>query len=199
METKKHLVWIGAAVVVAVAVVSAAMSAKEEEPAPLPVERDLFSFIKPMDTIVAGRSTGNESPEAAPSQGLDPLAAQAADRDIPQEFSNKPSPADVAATEQSVQEMRARGASEDEVYRARAAVLSADTAAQLARMESEASAWQARVNAYIVERNALVGNNAQTTDAQYAMQKLRNARFTPEEQQRLDAYEWDGVPRLVIE
>ncbi|GAB3552192.1 hypothetical protein GCM10027343_37400 [Noviherbaspirillum agri] len=203
METRNHLAWLGAAVVVAVAVVSAAMSAKDDERATLPVERDLFAFIKPMDAITVPHSARSDPAEAAlprnGTQDTEPAAEQTTNRGIPEEFMNKPSPSDIAAVEQSVQQMRARGASEDEVYRARAQALSAETAARLASMEGEESAWQARVNAYIAERNALTGSTLQTSEAQFAMQKLRNARFTPEEQERLDAYEWDGVPRLVTE
>jgi hypothetical protein len=194
METKKHVVWMGMAAVLIIAF-AAAMSSNHDAPAaPPPQERDLFSFIKPLDTITPGQNNGSKTSESMPQVQIAPPHNA-----IPQEYANKPTPTQIAATEQSVQEMRARGASDDEVYRLRASALSPDAAAQLARRESEESAWQARVNAYIAERNALVGNNIQTTDAQMAMQQLRNARFTPEEQQRLDIYEWSGVPRLVLE
>lgn len=194
METRKHVIWMGA-VVIAVAVIAVAMSSKDDVPAPPPPqEQDLFSFIKPLDTMTPGHNAGNDTTHSAPQEQILP-----ANGSTPVEYVNKPTPTQIATTEQSVQQMRARGASDDEVYRARASALSPEIAAQLARMEHEESAWQARVNAYIAERDALVGNNFQTTDAQVAMQQLRNARFTPEEQQQLDAYEWNGVPRLVLE
>lgn len=194
METRKHVAWLGATVVV-VAVIAVSMSSNEDAPAaPPPQERDLFSFIKPLDTMTPGQNAAGDASEGAPQAHVSP-----ANSTIPEEYANKSTPTQLAATEQSVQEMRARGASDDEVYRTRALALSPDTAAQLARRESEEATWQARVDAYIAERNALVGHNIQTTDAQLVMQQLRNARFTPEEQQLLDASEWNGVPRLVLD
>lgn len=196
METRKQVLWMSA-VVLAVAAIAVATSTPDDEPAPpQAAEPDLFSFIKAPESMHAGRSDATVDP-AGNTAATE--TAPVANQDVPAEYAGKPTPTQVAETEQAVRDMRARGASDDEVYRARAAALSPEGAAQLARMELEESAWRARVNAYLAEKNAFIGNNPQTGQTQYAMQQLRNARFTPEEQTQLDAYELSSEPRLVQE
>ncbi|MES2300181.1 MAG: lipase secretion chaperone [Pseudomonadota bacterium] len=96
-------------------------------------------------------------------------------------------PRRVLALEESVQRLRAQGASDDEVYRARAAATSPEAAARLAEVDRDERAWKARINSYQAERAAILARAA--PDQQSALSQLRDARFTPDEQRRLGAYE----------
>jgi lipase chaperone LimK len=106
----------------------------------------------------------------------------------------------VAAVEESVQAMRRQGATDDEIYRRRAASLSAEAAAQLASMEREEAAWKARVDAYHAEHNRLRNGaaNLSAIDQEHALREWRDAHFTMEEQSRLTAHESSGIPRLTL-
>lgn len=196
METRKHVVWICAAAL-ATAVIALALSTSRDDAAPPKLaEPDLFPFIKPLDATappVDGQTAADDAIGAGRLAEFD----RGTTHKEAQEHGKEPVPANIFATEQSVHAMRARGAGDDEVYRARAGAMSADAAAQLAQMEREESVWQARINAYVAERNALLGHNANASDPQSTLQQLRNARFTPEEQTRLAAYEWNGMPQLI--
>lgn len=95
--------------------------------------------------------------------------------------------ADAFKTEEMVRRMRAQGASDDEVYRARAAAMNAEKAAVLARLDHEENAWHQRVVSYRAlqaQRHAL---------DPYALQDLKDRLFTAEEQERLAAYEPSGA------
>jgi lipase chaperone LimK len=101
-------------------------------------------------------------------------AAERAERDAPVR---------ILVLEASVQEARGRGADDNEVYRLRAAALSPEAAARLAEVDGEEADWQRRIAAYRADRARLQGASAAT------QQQLRDARFTPQEQKRLAAYE----------
>ncbi len=88
-------------------------------------------------------------------------------------------PRRILMLEESAAAMRARGASEDEVYRMRAASLTAEAATRLADLDREEAAWKARIAAYQARRTA----------DPVALQQLRDELFTQEEQKRLRAYE----------
>jgi lipase chaperone LimK len=92
-------------------------------------------------------------------------------------------PVRVIRTEEAVAKMRAQGASDDEVYRLRAAAFSPEGAARLAQLDQEEAAWMARIATYMAQRAAL----PKGADAQ--LQRLRDQYFTQEEQRRLGAYE----------
>ncbi|MDC8756560.1 lipase secretion chaperone [Janthinobacterium fluminis] len=90
-------------------------------------------------------------------------------------------PARILHIEESVRNMRAQGAGDNEVYRARAAALSPAAADRLAELDRDEAAWQSRIDAYLAQRAA--GMDAA------ALQRLRDAHFKPDEQRRLGAYE----------
>jgi lipase chaperone LimK len=94
-------------------------------------------------------------------------------------------PLRIVRLEETVAKRRAEGADDNEIYRLRAATLDAGAAARLADLDREEAAWQRRMQAYLAERKALL---ARSGDAQ-ALQALRDASFSPEEQRRLSAYE----------
>lgn len=100
-------------------------------------------------------------------------AAQRAERDAPTQ---------VMRLEESVQQLRANGAGDNEVYRVRAAAISPEAAARLADVDREEAAWQGRISAYLAQRAAVTGDAAR-------LQQLRDSSFTPDEQRRLGAYE----------
>ncbi|MES2317945.1 MAG: lipase secretion chaperone [Pseudomonadota bacterium] len=92
-------------------------------------------------------------------------------------------PTRVIRTEESVQKMRENGASDDEVYRVRAAAFSTEAAARLADLDREEAQWKGRIQRYLAERSVLPAGAAA------AMQQLRDKYFSVDEQRRLGAYE----------
>ena len=100
-------------------------------------------------------------------------------------------PLAVIRLEESVARMRAEGASEDDIYRMRAAKLSPEAAARFAEVDREEAAWKSRIASFLAERNALLGSTATLPEAerQAALQQLRETRFDADEQRRLPAYE----------
>ncbi|MES2259258.1 MAG: lipase secretion chaperone [Pseudomonadota bacterium] len=92
-------------------------------------------------------------------------------------------PTRVMRLEESVQQLRSQGGGDNEVYRLRASTLSPQAAARLADVDREEADWKQRIGAYNTERARLA--NA----APDALQQLRDARFSPDEQKRLGAYE----------
>jgi lipase chaperone LimK len=111
---------------------------------------------------------------AALDQQLSP--AQRAARDAPLQ---------VAQLDASVKTLRAQGGGDNEVYRLRASTFTPAAAVRLAELDREESQWQQRIIAYQAQRASLPGG---AQDAA-ALQQLRDASFTPEEQRRLGAYE----------
>lgn len=93
--------------------------------------------------------------------------------------------------EERAAQLRGKGASEDDVYRMRAAALSPEAAARMAEVDREESEWKQRITSYLAERRRVLDTNATQAPAEReaALQQLRQALFTPEEQLRLPAYE----------
>lgn len=177
MDTRKSMIWIGAAMLVVAALTATLVSRKDDPPVQKPAgESDLFPFLRPFD------SSALNAPAPAP---------------VPVE--TMPTPTDIANVEATVQNMRAQGAGEDEIHRLRAAALSPETADRLAEQGKAEKAWNARVNAYLAERERLRESALDVTDAQrsYALQQLRDSRFTVEEQTQLATYETSPTPQLV--
>jgi hypothetical protein len=176
MDTKKSMLWIGAAMLGA-AVLSAALSDRQDDtPALKPaVESNLFPFLKPHD------SSTLSAPQPAASR------------------ETMLTPANIASVQATAQNMRAQGAGDDEIYRLRADALSPETADRLAELDRAEKAWNARVSDYLAERGRLRDGTADASDAQkiYALQQLRDSRFTAEEQAQLAAYETSDSPQLM--
>ncbi|HJV83783.1 lipase secretion chaperone [Noviherbaspirillum sp.] len=98
-------------------------------------------------------------------------------------------PLAVVKLEESVQKMRTSGASDDEVYRMRAATLNPEAAARLSELDRDEAAWKSRIADYLAQRSSLLNASMADADRQAAIQQLRNSRFDPQEQMRLPAYE----------
>ncbi|MYM67581.1 lipase chaperone [Pseudoduganella sp. FT55W] len=97
----------------------------------------------------------------------------------------KDAPTRVLRLEETVASARARGADDNEIYRLRSAAISPSAAARFADLDREEADWQRRISAYQSQRRQLQQAAANET----ALQQLRDAGFSPEEQKRLPAYE----------
>ena len=176
MTTGRWVAWVGAAAL-AVALFFVAIRTDGDTPSVPAAERDLFPFLK-YGGAAAAESTVREE--------VTPASATSSVPDTPMKF---------LAVEQTVKRMRTEGASDDEIYRMRAAALTPENAARMAHREGQERMWNARVDGYLAERERLRNSGGNTSAA--AFQQLRDARFTAEEQDRLAAYESSDVPQLI--
>ncbi len=72
----------------------------------------------------------------------------------------------------------------------RAAAFSPEAAARMAAVDQENANWKNRIGDYLEQRNKVLSNtNLPDVDRQAALQQLRDARFSVNEQKRLGAYE----------
>lgn len=148
----------------------------------------LFGFDDSYDMDAVARLEINQDKSLSAAQKKEKLAAL--DAAMPAALREaREAPLVVVKLEESAQKMRAQGASEDDIYRMRAAALTPEAAARLAAVDQEELAWKNRIAAYQAERNKLTGANLPEADRQAALQQLREARFSPDEQRRLTAYE----------
>lgn len=91
---------------------------------------------------------------------------------------------------ETVAAARARGADEAEVFRLRSAEVGPEAARRLAAVDAEERAWQTRIQAYLSDYHALRADKTLDDTARtQAIQALRDARFSADEQRRLAAYE----------
>lgn len=97
----------------------------------------------------------------------------------------------VVRVEQQAQELRSRGASEDDIYRMRAKEFDPQAAARLADVDREEAVWKGRVARYLDERSKLLKSKTNTTESerQASLLQLQQSAFTEEERPRLAAYE----------
>lgn len=97
----------------------------------------------------------------------------------------------IVRLEESANALRSKGASEDEVYRMRATALSPEAAARMAEVDREDQEWRQRIAAYRAERMRVLDaiRTLPAAERESALQQLRQARFSDEEQLRLPAYE----------
>ncbi|WP_334190822.1 lipase secretion chaperone [Noviherbaspirillum sp.] len=100
-------------------------------------------------------------------------------------------PFKIARLEESANKMRAEGATEDDIYRMRAAALTPEAAARMAEVDQEESAWKARIAAYLAQRNQFIASNPRLpeTEREAYLDQLRQAQFNEDERKRLGAYE----------
>lgn len=142
----------------------------------------LFGFTDAYDADALARIDISQDPKLTAAQRADRLAAL--DRKLsPAMREERDAPTRVIRTEESVQKMRAAGATDDEIYRVRAAAFSPEGASRLAELDREEAAWKARIATWQHERTAIPAGQ------QLALQQLRDKHFTADEQRRLGAYE----------
>ena len=103
----------------------------------------------------------------------------------------KSAPYQVVRLQEQTEKMRRDGASEDDIYRLRAAATSPEAANRLAEVDRETNDWNARIQRYVNQRQqlGLASSAALTSEQQTQLQQLRNTMFTAQEQKRLPAYE----------
>ena len=101
----------------------------------------------------------------------------------------KEAPYQVIKLEEYAKHLRDHGASEDEVYRMRAAATTPEAAARLARVDQEESQWKTRIVSYLDEKNKMINLRLNDADGLREIQQIRDQKFSQEEQKRLPAYE----------
>lgn len=97
----------------------------------------------------------------------------------------------VVRVEQQAQDLRAKGSSEDDIYRMRAKEFDPQAAARLADVDREEVAWKARIGRYLDARSKLLRAQANATESerQTVIAQLQQTYFTEVERPRLAAYE----------
>lgn len=97
----------------------------------------------------------------------------------------------VVRVEQQAQELRAKGASEDDIYRMRAKAFDPEAAARLADVDREETVWKARIAQYQEQRGKVLQGNAQASESerQAALLALQQSLFSQAELPRLVAYD----------
>ncbi|MCU6434753.1 lipase chaperone [Undibacterium sp. Jales W-56] len=103
----------------------------------------------------------------------------------------KEAPYQVLRLEENVAKMRAQGASDDQIYRMRAAATTPEAAARLADLDREDAQWKTRIANYLTQRSRVLSDTANRSTAEQiaALQQIRNQMFDANEQKRLAAYE----------
>lgn len=142
----------------------------------------LFGFSDAYDLDALARIEISQDPKLSAEQRAGKLALL--DKNLsPAMREEREAPTRVIRTEESVQKMREQGATDDEVYRVRAAAFSTEGASRLAELDREEAAWKSRIKLYQAERSTVPAG------AELAMQQLRDKYFSAAEQRRLGAYE----------
>jgi lipase chaperone LimK len=142
----------------------------------------LFGFSDAYDLDALARVDIALDPKLTAEQRAEKLAAL--DKKLsPAMREEREAPTRVVRTEESVQKMREQGASDDEVYRVRAAAFTPEGASRLAQLDREEADWKLRMAAYKADRATL------QPGAEAMLQQLRSKYFSEEEQRRLGAYD----------
>ncbi len=150
----------------------------------------LFGFSDAYDMDAVARLEVADDKTLSDAQKAEKLAAIDAAMS-PQLREEREAPLRIVKAEETVKAMRAKGASEQDIYRFRSTTFSPDAAARLAEVDREEAAWKARIANYLAERNRINTEMAQQPEStrQAALEQLRLSRFSAEEQSRLVAYE----------
>ena len=150
----------------------------------------MFGFDDAYDTDAVARLEVSQNPNLSAKQKQDQLAAL--DAAMPDDLRReRDAPRVILKVEEKVAEMRAKGATDDEIYRMRAKEFTPEAAARLADLDREEADWKRRIANYLSERTQLLKTqaNAPETDRQMALMKLQQSQFSEDERRRLPAYE----------
>ncbi|MFL6659398.1 MAG: lipase secretion chaperone [Massilia sp.] len=142
----------------------------------------LFGFSDAYDLDALARIDISSDTTLTPAQRAEKLAVLDS-KLSPAMREEREAPTRVLRTEESVRKLREQGATDDEVYRLRAAAFSTEAASRLADLDREEANWKQRIGAYLAERAQL------PPGADALLQQVRNKYFSAEEQRRLPAYE----------
>lgn len=92
--------------------------------------------------------------------------------------------------QKKTEEIRSRGGSALELYAVRAAIVGAEAADRLAKLDSENAEWHQRLNNYLDTRAQIKEHSTEAGDQQRAITALRDQAFsTPEDRLRAQTYE----------
>lgn len=151
----------------------------------------MFGFEDDYDMDAVARLEISQNPALTAAQKKEQLATlDATQSALLRE--EREAPRRVLRVEQMAQDLRAQGASDDDVYRLRSRELNPEAAARLAEVDHEEIAWKSRIATYLSERSKLLKAPGDASDSQHqdaALTQLRNSLFTADEQRRLPAYE----------
>ncbi|GAA3943436.1 lipase secretion chaperone [Litoribacillus peritrichatus] len=89
--------------------------------------------------------------------------------------------------ELTVADLKATGASEHEIYTARADVLGEEAASRLQQVEQAQSVWQGRYDQYAEQRQAIQQSSMDTDSQQEAINQLQQSLFEDHEVRRVQA------------
>ncbi|WP_211452861.1 lipase secretion chaperone [Collimonas antrihumi] len=142
--------------------------------------KGMFGFVDTEDADTLARMEIAQEKSLSAPQKQEKLAAL--DAAMPAALrESREAPLKIVKLEDTAAKMRKQGASEDDVYRMRAAALSPEAAARMAAVDQDEAAWKSRIGAYLAERGKLGDAGA--------IAELRNRMFDTNEQKRLPGYE----------
>jgi lipase chaperone LimK len=150
----------------------------------------MFGFDDAYDMDAVARLEVSQNPALTPLEKQQQLAAL--DAALPETLRREREASHgVVRVEQQVAELRAKGASDDDIYRMRAKEFDAQAAARLADVDREEAAWKSRIARYRDERSKVLQNlaNAPESERQTALAQLQQSLFSEAERPRLVAYE----------
>jgi lipase chaperone LimK len=141
----------------------------------------LFGASDALDADALARLEISQDRSLTDARRADKLAAL--ERHLPASVRiEREAPLRIIRLEDAAQALRKQGASDDELYRLRAAALSPAAANRLAELDREEDAWKRRIDAYLALRRQLPAGDG-------ALPSLRDQHFSAREQLRLGAYE----------
>lgn len=150
----------------------------------------MYGFDDAYDLDAIARLEVSQNPNLSDAQKKAQYAA--IDAAMPAALrAEREAPRVVIKLEEMAQAMRAKGASEDDIYRMRTKELNAEAAARLAEVDREEAAWKARIANYLTERAKVLKTQADASESerQAALVQLQQLLFDENERKRLPAYE----------
>jgi lipase chaperone LimK len=150
----------------------------------------MFGFDDSYDMDAIARLEVSQNPGLTAEQKKQQLAAL--DAALPEQLRKEREASSVVVrVEQHAQELRAKGGSDDDVYRMRAKELDPEAAARLADVDREEAAWKGRIARYLDERSKLLQSqaNASASEREASLAQLQQSAFSEAERPRLKAYE----------
>ena len=150
--------------------------------------KGLFGFNDAYDQDALARIEVEENKTLNPEQKQQALAKL--DQQLPPEIREaREAPLKLTKVEEQVAQIRAKGATDQDIYQLRAKAFSPEAAARLAEVDREEAQWQARIKAYLAQRNQIKQTTQSEAQQLAAIFALRQQQFSEQEQIRLPAYE----------
>ncbi|MES2949413.1 MAG: lipase secretion chaperone [Pseudomonadota bacterium] len=150
----------------------------------------MFGFEDAYDMDAVARLEVSQNPALNAQQKKQQLAAL--DAAMPENLrKERDATSVVVRVEQQANDMRAKGASEDDIYRMRAKEFDPQAASRLAEVDRDELAWKGRITRYQEERSKLLKtqSNASESERESSLAQLKQSLFSEEERPRLVAYE----------